>query len=325
MGQAEEVSDMSESTSQGGEEKHRNGAANNDEGLSGEALKKPREKTPMFHAIHHARYERQERIRRIQERTGSKLICFVAADRVEITREDTLGFADLLHGLEPSTPIDLLLQTLGGDIDAAEKLITMVQNVAADARLRVIVPDCAKSAGTLMALGADQIVMSNSSELGPIDPQVEWRDRSGNVLMHSVNAHLEAFERHKEALNADPADRVARMMLEKLEPGTIELFRNLHSRARKLAELLLQKRMLKDGAWTKPATELLDTSRWYTHGQVIDSKAAKDMGLEVELMDADSGCWREIWQLYCLQRVAIGDNERLFESDWVSLPLADRR
>jgi hypothetical protein len=49
------------------------------------------------------------------------------------------------------------------------------------------------------------------------------------------------------------------------------------------------------------------------------------MGLEVELMDADSECWREIRQLYCLQRVAIRDNERLFESDWVSLPSGDRR
>jgi len=35
----------------------------------------------------------------------------------------------------------------------------------------------------------------------------------------------------------------------------------------------------------------------------------------------DGECWREIWQLYCLQRVAILDHERLYESDFVSLPM----
>jgi Serine dehydrogenase proteinase len=321
------VSDMSSESTSRGTDGHHSAPANGggQTGRAEGADEKRKVKTPMFHALHHARYERQERIARIQERSGSKLICFVAADKVEISREDTLGFGDLLHNIDPGTPIDLLLQTLGGDIDAAEKLITMVQKIAGEARLRVIVPDCAKSAGTLMALGADQIMMSNSSELGPIDPQVPWRDRSGNILMHSVNAHLDALARYEKALADNPDDQVARMMLEKLEPGTIELFRNLHNRARALAEQLLRSRMLKEDNWTQPVSELLDTNRWYTHGQVIDAKAAEDMGLNVEVMDPDGECWREIWQLYCLQRVAILDHERLYESDFVSLPMEDSR
>jgi hypothetical protein len=115
------------------------------------------------------------------------------------------------------------------------------------------------------------------------------------------------------------------MMLEKLDPGTIELFRNLHNRAHKLAELLLRSRMLKEGNWAQPVSELLDTNRWYTHGQVIDAKAAEKMGLNVNVMDPDGERWREIWQLCCLQRVAILDRERLYEPDFVSLPMADSR
>jgi hypothetical protein len=60
---------------------------------------------------------------------------------------------------------------------------------------------------------------------------------------------------------------------------------------------LLRSRMLKDGNWTQPVSEPLDTNRWYTHGQVIDAKAAKDVDLNVEVMDPDGECWREIWQL----------------------------
>jgi ClpP class serine protease len=287
-----------------------------------EEEKTPRRlKTPLFQALHQARYERQARITKIQETTGSKLICFLTGDCAEIGREDTLGFADLLYNLRRNEPIDLLLHSHGGEIDEAEKLITMVHNVAGKAPLRVIVPDCAKSAGALMTLGTNTIVMSDSSELGPIDPQVAWRDASGNVLPHSANTYLEAYELHKEALEKDPSDPLARMMLDKLEPATIELFKNLHMRALKLAEQLLARRMLTDGSWSAVAPELLNTKRWYAHGQVISAAAAKDIGLNIELVDADSDLWREIWQLYCLQRMAITDRQRLFESDWVSLPI----
>lgn len=282
-----------------------------------------RQKTPMFHAVHHARYERQALINRIQEERSTTLICFLTGERSMITREDTLGFGDLLDGLPRDEPIDLLLHTYGGDIDAAEKLITMVDNVAGSAPLRVIVPDCAKSAGTLMALGANKIAMSDSSELGPIDPQVPWRDAAGNVFEHSVNTYLDAYKKYKEALAENPEDQVARMMLDKLEPATIELFKNLHMRARKLAEKLLAERMLKGGAWSAVAPQLMDTKRWYTHGQVIHAKAAKEIGLEVEFIASDSEQWRRIWQLYCLQRMAVGPHARLFESDWVSLPISD--
>ena len=61
-------------------------------------------------------------------------------------------------------------------------------------RLRVIVPDFAKSAGTLIALAADKIVMSDSSELGPIDPQFLKKDGDGNARWLSVLSYLKAYE-----------------------------------------------------------------------------------------------------------------------------------
>ena len=47
-------------------------------------------------------------------------------------------------------------------------------HLAGDQRkLRVIVPNIAKSAATLFALGADEILMGYCSEFGPINPQVQ--------------------------------------------------------------------------------------------------------------------------------------------------------
>ena len=69
--------------------------------------------------------------------------------------------------------------------------MAMVRKKASTGRVRVIVPDYAKSAGTLMALGADRIIMSETSELGPIDPQVILADRNGNRMPHSVKNYLD--------------------------------------------------------------------------------------------------------------------------------------
>ncbi|TJW70781.1 MAG: hypothetical protein E5X43_33855, partial [Mesorhizobium sp.] len=134
----------------------------------------------MFTAMNAARYQRQSLIREI-EVNHPQLLCYVAGNKAPVDRADTLGFVDMLHNVTPGDPIDLMLHTPGGDVDAAEKLITLVRGaVGEQGQLRVIVPDYAKSAGTLMALGANSIVMSDSSELGPIDPQVSLKDGNGN-------------------------------------------------------------------------------------------------------------------------------------------------
>src|SRR5438046_8932585 len=135
------------------------------------AVPKPT-KTPFYQATQALRYQRQAIIKNFEHKTNRCLICYVAGIQAPIDRDDTLGFVDLLHNVSPNKDLDFLLHTGGADIDAAEKLITMIRNKVGTAQLRIIVPDFAKSAGTLMVLGADYIVMSDTSELGPIDPQI---------------------------------------------------------------------------------------------------------------------------------------------------------
>ena len=79
-------------------------------------------KTPMYEAIHSARYERQELIKNIRETYGRQLVCYVCGAAALINRDDTVFFVDLLHNVTNDGDLDLLLHTSGGDIDAAEKL-----------------------------------------------------------------------------------------------------------------------------------------------------------------------------------------------------------
>ncbi len=156
----------------------------NDDELAGDGAEEvlkgvvpPITKTPLYQAIHAARYQRQALIREIEVLSGNKLICYIAGISAPVDREDVVCFVDLLHNITCGQNVDLMLHTGGGDIDAAEKLMAMIRKKVSTGQVRVIVPDYAKSAGTLMALGADRIIMSDSSELGPIDPQVIRADR----------------------------------------------------------------------------------------------------------------------------------------------------
>lgn len=282
----------------------------------------PPTKTPLYQAHNAPRYQRQATIKLIQENTGRQLICYVAGNQANLDRDDTIGFVDLLHNIRAGQDLDLLLHTGGGDIDAAEKLISMVRTKVATAVLRVVVPDYAKSAGTLMALGADLIVMSETSELGPIDPQVVLADGNGNRILHSVQSYLDAYKAHSETLAKNPDDVSARIMLGKLDPATVKLFEAVRARAQAFAENQLRRGMFRnEGNWSQAASQLLDTQRWQSHGQMISWQDAQDpkIGLAVEHLEIDSEPWRNYWQLYCLQRLAVGDRQKLFESEYASL------
>jgi hypothetical protein len=286
---------------------------------------KPRPiKTPMYQAMNAGRYLRQERIKQMQEAAGSRLLCYVADISAPITRDDTLGIVELLHNVPRDSNIDFLLHTGGGDIDATEKIVSMLRATVGKGRLRVVVPDFAKSAGTLIALAADKIVMSDSSELGPIDPQFHKKDGDGNVRWHSVLNYLNAYKTLCDKLRETPDDMPTKILLSKLDPTTVVQFEAISRRARMLAEQHLNRWMFqqKKATYTKIAADLMDTSRWPAHGQMIGWEDAKEMELEIEYLVPDSPEWRGYWSLYCQQRLAVKDgNLKLFESDYASLPM----
>lgn len=282
-------------------------------------------KTPAFQAMHALRYKRQDLIGEIETLTGNKLICYLGGHDGEISRDDAVFFVDLLHNIPAGNPVDLLLQTPGGDIDAAEKLISMVRNRVGSAKLRVIVPDYAKSAGTLIALGADVVMMSDSSELGPIDPQFMIIDSGGNQIMTSIHSYLEAFREHSAALRGDPDDPVALLMLKKMDPTKFKLFETVLRRARTIAEDLLKQGMLRSppagssASCTSIAAALLDPTRWPSHGQMICAEDAMQIGLAVDQRRPEDPEWQLFWQLYCYQRMDLNPTTKLFESYYAYL------
>jgi hypothetical protein len=77
------------------------------------------------------------------------------------------------------TNVVLVLTTNGGSADSAYRMMRAIRSAYPDGKITIFVPAFCKSAGTLMAIGSDELVMSDGSELGPLDVQLRKPDEVG--------------------------------------------------------------------------------------------------------------------------------------------------
>lgn len=113
-------------------------------------------------------------IKKIEENRGSKVITYITSDRqgpvnARVAMDIIPIVSEQLRKIGTKVPkIDLFLYTAGGDTMVPWRLVSMIREYCDT--FSVIVPYKAHSAGTMIALGADEIVMSDLSEISPIDP-----------------------------------------------------------------------------------------------------------------------------------------------------------
>ncbi len=283
-------------------------------------------RTPLYEAIRSDRYARQKTISSIEEITKRQLIVYEAniwSKRSGLGEEDIQPFGDLLTNVSSKQNIDLILHSPGGDIDAAEKIIYMCREIGGG--FRVIVPEYAKSAATLIALASDEVVMGLTSELGPIDAQLFGPGPGGGVFQTSAQSFIDEFDDIKEKVNeTGNLSPVYFPLLSELNLGFIRMCRNLMARSQKFAEKWLKKYMLKDNptAAKKLAADLCNVKKWLSHGVVINAEEAKEMGIKIMKLERDDDLWKMIWYLHCCYGVLFRRSQivKIFESTTVSLP-----
>lgn len=122
---------------------------------------------------------RRKYLKQLHQHTGRNVIAYYSGwlFRPQTTPNLTVGDDDMnafmaaVHQLKRDKGLDLILHTPGGDIAATEALVKYLW-VMFNKDIRVIVPQLAMSAGTMIACSARCIVMGKQSSLGPIDPQI---------------------------------------------------------------------------------------------------------------------------------------------------------
>jgi len=100
---------------------------------------------------------------------------FVYAGPIERRGYDLLCNKFSAHPTPRANAI-LILSTFGGDPHAAFRVARALSHRYPNGEIRVLVPSWCKSAGTLICIGAHELVLGDSSELGPLDVQVQKPD-----------------------------------------------------------------------------------------------------------------------------------------------------
>lgn len=152
-----------------------------------------------------------------------------------IDENDKNGFMQMMHGLDRSKGLDLILHTPGGDLAATESLIDYLHAMFGK-NVRAFVPQIAMSGGTLIALSCKEIVMGKQSCLGPFDPILNGM---------SCEAIKEEFERALDGISSNPKTApIWQTVVSKYPPTALVECEKAIQWARTIAERILKSNML---------------------------------------------------------------------------------
>ena len=186
----------------------------------------------------------------------------------------------------------------------------------------VIVPNFAKSAATMLCLGADEIMMAYLVELGPIDPQIRESPERPFLPARSFIDGLNLARQNIK--NGDPPAMYF-PMLAKIRPEIISMCETALANSQQFAEKWLSNHILKNNKrQAKIVSRWLSDGKTYkSHGKGIDYYEAKEkLKLDVERIDPKTELWSMIWELYVRSVVYIQNNTSisvLFENNQTSL------
>ena len=232
-------------------------------------------------------------IKKIEASRKSSVISYVTGDRpqleTQISPEIIEIFVEHLDAIGPKNKISLILHTNGGNTAAAWRLVNLLHTFCD--KLEVIIPSKALSAGTLISLGADTIVMTKQAALGPIDPSVNHAlnpvlpsnpNVRAPVSVEAVSGYLDAAKAF--GIDKDPAN-MAQVLIDlsnKVHPLVLgEIFRS-RSQIRFLAKKLLQRNLV--GKNAQKIDGLIDflCAESGSHDYTINRREARELGLPVQ-------------------------------------------
>lgn len=196
---------------------------------------------------------------------------------------DKNGFMTTIHKLDRSKGLDLLLHTPGGNLTATESLVDYLKSMFGD-DIRVIIPQLAMSAGTMIACAGKSIVMGKQSNIGPIDPQF-----GGFPCYGVIDEFKQAIEDVKKKPESLP---IWKIILQKYHPTFLGECQKAIDLSFTMVEGWLKTNMFKDDpdqdAKAHHIVEYLSNhDDRKTHSRHIHIKEAKDIGLKIESMEDD--------------------------------------
>jgi ClpP class serine protease len=280
---------------------------------------------------------RQELIKSMEEQFNRRLIVYVSKLNYPIGYDDIHIFGSMLESVGDSDNIDLIIQSGGGSGSVAEKMVDMIRHYCRN-DFRVIVPNIAKSAATMIALASDEIVMGVTSELGPIDPQIQVI-QAGAPQWISAQSFIDARNRLEkltdDAIRSGKPHHAYIAQLSALNSAFIDHCEKSIDFAKDFVRKYLVANMLKNNRdaaslANEIAEDLTSASKYFIHGRTISARAINENHplnkLNVRELKKDSDEWKLYFELYLRSELFLDmDNKpnqrkgKLFESSEFSM------
>ena len=252
-------------------------------------------------------------IKKIEEARGSRVITYLTSDRqgpmnARIAMDVIPIFSQQLRKIGKQEKIDLFLYSSGGDTMVPWRLVSMIREYCN--HFSVIIPYKAHSSATMITIGADEVVMSDLSEISPIDPStanvfnpIDPANSQGRVPI-SVEDVMAYFDLAKDKFGIKNDEDLAKIFNKftesnpQIHPLALGNVNRTHNLIR-----LLAKRLLK--SHTKPMKEdevdkVVDflTEKLYSHQYFIGRKEAKEeIGIKT-VTDADEALAKTMSDLF---------------------------
>jgi len=200
-------------------------------------------------------------IARIEQQRNSRVILLVHRQETMsllgfpvfryIDVDDSEEILRAIRLTDPAVPIDIMLHTPGGLVLAALQIARAIHKH--EGKVTAFVPHYAMSGGTLIALGCDEIVMSEYAVLGPVDPQLGQYPAAS--ILKAVAKKPVADVDDQTLILADQAEKAVAQVRESVQDLLTD-----KCPKEKAAELA---RLLSEGTWTHDHPITFETAKSY--------------------------------------------------------------
>jgi len=257
--------------------------------------------------------ERKTLIKNIEDLRNSKVITYLTGDRegpirAQIGIDIIPVISKQLRIIGKTSNIDLFLYSTGGDTMVPWRLVSMIREYCD--KFSVLIPYKAHSAATMIALGADEVVMTDLSELSPIDPSTanvfNPQDPQNPqvkipISVEDVMAYFDLAKNKFGIKNEEELVKIFNKFIEsnpQIHPLALGNVNRIHNLIRMLAKRLLRSHKLpmKEDEIDKIVDYF--TEKLYSHQYFIGRKEAKE-DLELKtVIYADEDLSRAMTDLY---------------------------
>jgi hypothetical protein len=238
---------------------------------------------------------RQALYRKIERNRKSRVIALINGDRpnweTQLSRDFPDHVVDHLDEMPKTETISIILHTNGGDTLAAWRLVHLIRQFCK--KLEVLIPLKALSAGTLIALGCDKIVMTKQASLGPIDPSITTPlnptipgagpNARAPVSVEAIKGYLEIATRELAIKDDAAMATIFTALSAQVHPIVLGQVFRARTQIQFLARRLL-KHQVTDAEKIDSIISFL-CSESGSHDYTIDRHEGRELGLEIETPD----------------------------------------